>query len=122
MTDVRVRFTVVPRRGGTPTRPRGRVAALAVAVGIAPFGGALAMPHAVGAQTGTPGPQSVAPNSAHTYLVTPTGTGMRNLSAVLAHVAKAGDTIELADGVYRTGNLNVTVPNLTIRAEHMPAA
>src|SRR4051812_17335040 len=108
MTDVRVRFTVVPRRGGTPSRPRGRVAALAVAVGTAPSGGPLAMPHAVGAQPAPAAPQTVAPNSAHTYLVTPTGTGMRNLAAVLAHVAKAGDTIELADGVYRTGNLNVT--------------
>jgi parallel beta-helix repeat protein len=67
-------------------------------------------------------PKAVTPNSGHTYVVTPTGVGMQNLSALLTHVVQAGDTVELADGVYRTGNLNVSAPGVTIRAQHMPSA
>ncbi|HEY3833199.1 MAG TPA: right-handed parallel beta-helix repeat-containing protein [Acidimicrobiia bacterium] len=58
----------------------------------------------------------------HTYVVNPGGTGATSLSNVLANLVQPGDTVMLADGVYPVQNLTLSQPNVTIRAQHMPAA
>ncbi len=56
-----------------------------------------------------------------TYLVSPTGVGTQNLKYVLTNLVQANDVVLLADGVYRVGDLQVSVPNVTIRAQHVPS-
>ncbi len=92
---------------------------LAVMIGAAAAGpvpgsaaAALAIPHA-------PAPRAC---TSCTYVVTPTGTGAQNLQYVLSHLAQPSDVVELADGVYRVGNLDVKVPGVTIRAQHLPGS
>jgi parallel beta-helix repeat protein len=55
-------------------------------------------------------------------VVSPNGAGSASLPYVLANLVQAGDTVMLADGVYVVQNLAVSQPNVTIRAEHLPAA
>ncbi len=55
------------------------------------------------------------------YHVTPTGTGPQSLAYVLQHLVQSNDTVVLADGIYRVGNLQVSAPDVTIIAEHVPA-
>ncbi len=57
-----------------------------------------------------------------TYVVNPNGTNARSLPYVLANLVHAGDTVELADGVYPVANMTLAAPNVTIRAQHLPAA
>src|SRR5689334_426340 len=111
MTDMRVRFTVAPR----PVRRR--VLATAVAALLGATG--LLAGNGTGAAAATP---PAAPAASHTYTVTPTGTGAHDLAEVLEHLVQPSDVVLLADGVYRVSNIEVTVPNVTIRAQHMPAA
>jgi parallel beta-helix repeat protein len=51
-----------------------------------------------------------------TYDVSPSGTGVHDLTYVLANLVQSGDTVVLADGVYRVGEMEVNAPNVTIRA------
>ena len=77
--------------------------------------------------TGTTAALAIAPQSATpacapcTYHVTPTGVGAQSLSYVLQHLVQSNDTVVLADGVYRVDNLQVSAPDVTIIAEHVPA-
>ncbi len=80
---------------------------------------------AIGARAGTHarGPASAAPRTCGpcTYVVTPTSTGTQSLQYVVAN-AQPSDVIELADGIYHVGGLDVTQPGVTIRALNLPAA
>src|SRR5262245_16127700 len=115
MTDARVRFTVPRRRRPVPTR-RALTATVAALLG-------LALTPAAAASAASPTTSGVRPTATgHTYVVTSTGTGMQSLAEVVAHVVQPGDVVELADGVYRTSDITLRVPNVTIRAQHLPAA
>src|SRR5689334_11168399 len=99
MTDTRVRFKVLPRRHSAPTRGAWAAAAALLAGSL----GLAAAPSAVAAASTTAAATAVTP--AHTYVVTPNGVGMQNLAAIVEHVVKPGDVVEMADGVYRTGDV-----------------
>ena len=53
--------------------------------------------------------------------MTPTGVGAQSLAYVLQNLVQNNDTVVLADGVYRVDNLQVSAPDVTIIAEHVPA-
>jgi hypothetical protein len=57
-----------------------------------------------------------------TYHVTPNGAGSQSLAYVLQNLVQAHDTVVLADGVYRVANLQVSAPDVTIVAQHVPPA
>src|SRR3954454_12046851 len=82
---------------------------------------ALAGGGATAALAGTPtaAPQACSPC---VYHVTPGGSGSQNLAYVLQHLVQSHDTVVLADGVYRVANLQVTAPDVTIVAQHVPPA
>ncbi|HEY3832391.1 MAG TPA: right-handed parallel beta-helix repeat-containing protein [Acidimicrobiia bacterium] len=90
-------------------------------LGVAATGTAAVASPAAPAQA--PRAAAVSPNCGPcSYVVTPTGTGSQSLAYVLAHLVQSGDTVELTNGVYRVGELDVRAPGVTIRAEHIPAA
>ena len=107
------------RTGSSPNRVRLIAITLAGVLGIAATG------TVAGASLVAPTPPSraVTPNCGPcTYVVTPSGSGSQSLAYVLAHVVRPSDTVELTDGVYPVGELDVQAPGVTIRAEHIPAA
>src|SRR4051812_26211089 len=53
-----------------------------------------------------------------TYDVSPSGVGAHNLAYVLVNLVHDGDSVVLANGVYRVGELRVSAPHVTIRAAH----
>ncbi len=83
--------------------------------------GSAAVPR-VAVATSSPPTTSTHPTTPTTWVVTPDGAPAHNLKYALVHLVHAGDTVELADGVYRVDNLSVSAPSVTIRAEHLPAA
>ncbi|HEY1739342.1 MAG TPA: right-handed parallel beta-helix repeat-containing protein, partial [Acidimicrobiia bacterium] len=100
-----------------------------IAITLAGVLGVAAMGTAAGATAAAPSSgQSRETNSAVTpncgpctYVVTPNGTGSQSLAYVLAHLAQSSDTVELTNGVYRVGELDVRAPGVSIRAQHIPA-
>src|SRR5437762_550739 len=52
------------------------------------------------------------------YTVSPSGTGVHSLAYVLANLVQSGDTVVLADGVYRVGELRVAPSHVVVKAAH----